>query len=106
MSLIDDREEDTAVDLLHEVLDSVNAHIMFQGNVPQVKITEETTTERCMVCGRKPGVVVASQEDRFESGMKHALERLKDLMQKRGGVPRDEAEAIVARLSASDVELP
>jgi hypothetical protein len=96
---LDGREEDTLVDRPEATVTSIH------GPVPHKRIEDETTTERCVVCGRRPGAVVLPNEDRFEYGVKHALGRLALLMQGKG-IPKDEADSIVAALRAADVELP
>jgi len=75
------------------------------GAVPRTVILDPTTDQRCSLCGRPPGVVSAPGVDRFDLGVMHALNRLGCLLQKYGAT-RDEADAIVERLRAADVELP
>ena len=75
------------------------------GALPQQVVADHTTDARCALCGRPPGVVSAAGVDRFDLGVAHALNRLSRLLQKYGAT-QDEAEAIVLRLRAVDVELP
>ncbi len=76
------------------------------GALPQHEVTEDCTAERCAGCGRGPGVVSAPGVDRFDLGAKHCLNRLSKLIQRETGASQQEAEAIVLRLQAADVELP
>jgi hypothetical protein len=110
IALVDDEEEVTQPDHGSEI------HIGHYGPVPKVIPThdsgsvpsveiEETTAERCVICGRPPGVVSAPGADRFDLGVKHALNRLGKLLIDHG-IPKDEADAIVQRLTRADVELP
>jgi len=96
VSIENDREEDTAVD--HFTNPYISPGDL--GAAPSVIFVEEKTTERCVICGRGPGTEV----DRFDLGIKHIFGRLATLLQKRGGVPKEEADAIVASLRAADVE--
>ena len=77
------------------------------GAAPQESLPtdEDVTAERCIVCWRPPGAVVSRNSDSFTFGVNHVFERLSGLLQQHG-VPPDEADAIVRKLRASDVELP
>jgi hypothetical protein len=100
IALVDDIEEITPVDHDSEI------DVTTFGPVPKIIMVDHTTAPRCITCGRGPGVVSAPGIDRFDLGVKHALNRLSRLLQERTGCNQAEAESIVLKLRASDVELP
>ncbi len=102
IALVDDEEEDTKPGNIPDECINVSQF----GPVPQVKMVDETTAERCLSCGRAPGVVSAPGVDRFDLGAKHVLNRLVKLLKKKTGCSQEEAEAIVLKLRADDVEIP
>lgn len=86
-----------------EDLPRVNAIVNISrfGNVPE-GLMEEKTAERCVMCGRGS----TSDSSHFDLGVRHALERLGVLLVHRAGTSQEEADAILAKLRSSDVELP
>ena len=101
IALVDDEEENTKPDHSTDCL-----NISQFGPVPKVQVVEDPTAERCITCGRHPGVVSAPGADRFDLGVKHALNRMYKLLRKSTGCTQEEAKAIVLKLRADDVELP
>jgi len=101
MVIDDDREEDTKP---NHSPDCIN--VTHFGPVPQVVMVDDSTAERCLQCGRAPGVVSAPGADRFDLGVAHAMNRLSRLLVRTTGCTVEEAHAIVLKLRADDVELP
>ena len=78
------------------------------GALPDAEINDQVTSQQsvcCEGCGRPPGPVAAPGVTVFDLGVKHCLNRLADLIASIPGISRGEANAIVLKLQARDVEL-
>ncbi len=71
------------------------------GAFPHEVVEEDCTLERCVGCGRGPGVVSAPGADRFDVGLAHAYNNMYDLMCAEG-IESEQAQAIVFKLQEKD----